>query len=271
MYINMYRQLYMFNFKKEGRMKMKIIQTENYQSMSKLASQHVINTIKQLNKPVLGLATGSTPEGLYQHLIKAYRMHQISFANVSTFNLDEYVGLHKEDKNSYHYYMQKFLFNHVDIPYKNIHLPNGIAKDLSVECTSYEDRIQQAGGIHIQVLGIGRNGHIGFNEPGTSFESQTHVVDLDESTRNANARFFDSIDEVPNQAITMGIQSIMRAKEILLLVSGSEKAEALEKLVNGNVSEEFPASILQTHQNVKIIADKAALQDISYHHFSETM
>ncbi|MFS0749012.1 glucosamine-6-phosphate deaminase [Oceanobacillus sp. 1P07AA] len=250
---------------------MKIIQTKNYQSMSKLASQYVINTLKQIDKPVLGLATGSTPEGLYQHLIKAYQTHQISFANVSTFNLDEYVGLDKEDKNSYHYYMHKFLFNHVDVPSRNIHLPNGIANDLNVECTSYENRIQSVGGIHIQILGIGKNGHIGFNEPGTSFESRTHVVDLDESTRRANARFFDSFDEVPNQAITMGIQSIMQAKEILLLVSGSEKAEALEKLVNGKVNEDFPASILQTHQNVKIIADKAALENISYRYVSETM
>ncbi len=271
MYINMYRQLYMFILKKEGRMKMKIIQTENYQLMSKLASQHVINTIKQINKPVIGLATGSTPEGLYQHLIKAYHNHEISFTNVSTFNLDEYVGLHKENTNSYHYYMQKFLFNHVDIPSKNIHLPNGMANDLTNECTSYENQIQQAGGIHIQILGIGRNGHIGFNEPGTSFESQTHVIDLDESTRKANARFFDSFDNVPKQAITMGIKSIMRSKEILLLVSGSEKADALEKLVNGEVNEDFPASILQTHQNVKIIADKAALRNISCNYVSETM
>lgn len=255
--------------KKEGRSNMKIIQTKNYQSMSKLACQHLVNTIKQHNNPVLGLATGSTPEGLYQHLIDAYNSHTVSFANVSSFNLDEYVGLSKEDPNSYHYYMSKHLFNHVDIPEKNVHLPNGVADDLAVECQEYENRVQQAGGINIQILGIGQNGHIGFNEPGTSFQSHTHVVELDESTRKANARFFDSFEAVPRQAITMGIKTIMQADEILLLVSGDKKAEALEQLVSGEVSEDFPASILQTHQNVKVIADKDALKKVSHQDISE--
>lgn len=242
---------------------MNIIQAENYQQMSELAAKKLIEQINSKSDSVLGLATGSTPEGLYEEIIKAHKEGNVSFKDVTTFNLDEYVGLSKDNDQSYYYYMHKLLFDHIDLKDNQANLPNGDAEDLQEECSRYEASIQQAGGIDIQILGIGLNGHIGFNEPGTPFSIQTHIVDLDASTRNANARFFDSIDEVPLQAITMGIDSIMQTKQIILLVSGSKKAEALEKLVNGYVTEDFPASILQKHPNVTIIADREALAELS--------
>ncbi|MBP1971181.1 glucosamine-6-phosphate deaminase [Virgibacillus natechei] len=239
---------------------MEIISVNSYEEMSEKTCSMVLNKIKHLQNPVLGLATGSTPEGLYHRIID--EADDVSFRHVSTFNLDEYVGLNKEDPNSYQYYMNDKLFKHIDIPDENAHLPNGVAVDLEKECHDYERFIREAGHVDIQILGLGLNGHIGFNEPGTSFSSRTHVVDLDESTRNANARFFGSIDEVPTKAITMGIETIMESKEILLLVSGEAKAEALARLVNGEVTESFPASILQQHEHVTIIADEAALSKL---------
>ncbi|MBU5267165.1 glucosamine-6-phosphate deaminase [Virgibacillus proomii] len=237
---------------------MEIIKVRNYEEMSKRVGEIVIDTIKQLDKPVLGLATGSTPEGLYQYLIEKHKNSEVSFKHVTTFNLDEYVGLEKDDINSYNYYMNEKLFKHLDIPREQTHLPDGNALDLNEEALEYEARIKNAGNIDLQILGLGLNGHIGFNEPGTSFTSRTHIVQLDESTRQANARFFISIDEVPTQAITAGIETIIESKQIVMLVSGENKAEALARLVNGEVSEDFPASILQKHDNVKIIADGAA-------------
>ncbi|WP_249869244.1 glucosamine-6-phosphate deaminase [Oceanobacillus saliphilus] len=238
---------------------MEIIKVKDYDEMSEKACSYIVEKIKELQEPVLGLATGSTPEGLYDRLIQQNKEQNVSFKNVSTFNLDEYVGLGNDDPNSYHYYMNEKLFKHIDIDKNNVNLPNGVAKDLDKECQDYEKKIIDAKKVDVQVLGIGINGHIGFNEPGTAFTSRTHVVDLDESTREANARFFASLEEVPKKAITMGIDSIMQSKEILLLVSGSSKSEALDRLLNGEVSEEFPASILQKHSNVMIIADEAAL------------
>lgn len=237
---------------------MEIIKVRNYEEMSERAGEIVIDTIKQLNQPVLGLATGSTPEGLYQYLIEKHKNREVSFKHVTTFNLDEYVGLEKDDINSYNYYMNEKLFKHLDIPREQTHLPDGNALDLNEEASEYEARIKNAGNIDLQILGLGLNGHIGFNEPGTPFTSRTHIVQLDESTRQANARFFISIDEVPTQAITAGIETIMESKQIIMLVSGENKAEALARLVNGEVNEDFPASILQKHDNVKIIADEAA-------------
>ncbi|WP_152655441.1 glucosamine-6-phosphate deaminase [Oceanobacillus sp. CFH 90083] len=242
---------------------MNIIKAENYKDMSQLAAQKLINQVNEKPDSVLGLATGSTPEGLYKEIIQAYKEGNVSFKDVTTFNLDEYVGLTKDNNQSYHYYMHHLLFDHIDINSGQANLPNGDASDLQEECSQYDNAIQQAGGVDIQILGIGLNGHIGFNEPGTPFSIQTHIVDLDESTRQANARFFDSIDNVPFQAITMGIDSIMQSKGIILLVSGSQKAEALAKLVNGPVTEDFPASILQEHANVTIIADQDALSELS--------
>ncbi|MEF2290527.1 MULTISPECIES: glucosamine-6-phosphate deaminase [Virgibacillus] len=237
---------------------MELMKVRNYEELSERAGEMVIEKVNALEKPVLGLATGSTPEGLYEYLINQYKAEKVSFEHVVTFNLDEYVGLEKEDINSYNYYMNEKLFNHLGIPAHQTYLPNGNALDLNQEAINYEKRIKQAGNIDLQILGLGLNGHIGFNEPGTPFTSRTHIVQLDESTRQANARFFISLDEVPTQAITMGIETIMESEQIVLLVSGEGKAEALKRVVNGKVSEEFPASILQNHNNVIIIADEAA-------------
>ncbi|WP_100010403.1 glucosamine-6-phosphate deaminase [Lentibacillus sediminis] len=241
---------------------MDIIKVKDYQEMSEKACSHVINNIHRQDAPVLGLATGSTPEGLYKQLIEKYRQKKVSFEQTTTFNLDEYVGLENDDRNSYHYYMQEKLFNHIDISAEKANLPNGSAADLEQECRNYEAQIQQANGIDLQILGIGLNGHIGFNEPGVSFASRTHVVDLAASTREANARFFPSLEDVPTQAITMGIETIMESKAILLLVSGKQKTEAVARFVNGEISEGFPASVLQQHPQVTLIADEAALGEV---------
>ena len=229
--------------------------------MSEKATDILVHRIHSLEKPVLGLATGSTPEGLYQRLIEEFEQGAISFKHVTTFNLDEYVGLGQNDSNSYYQFMNEKLFRHVDIAMERIHIPNGTALDLGKECDAYEHAIEQAGGIDIQLLGIGANGHIGFNEPGTPFSSKTDIVDLEKTTIQANARFFHSIEEVPTQAVSMGIETIMNSKEILLLVSGEAKADAMAKLLAGEVSEDFPASILNNHANVTVIVDEAALAD----------
>ncbi|UFT98563.1 glucosamine-6-phosphate deaminase [Radiobacillus kanasensis] len=241
---------------------MQITEVKNYDEMSKKASEIIMKRIQDLPKPVLGLATGSTPEGMYKELVQVYVDGKISFSNTTTYNLDEYIGLPREDKNSYRFYMNDRLFSHVDISKEQTNVPNGMAKDLKEECNDYEESIKKSGGIDVQVLGIGVNGHIGFNEPGTSFQTATHVVNLAPSTIQANARFFESEKDVPKQAITMGIQSIMKSKEILLLISGAKKADAVYQLLHGEVSEVFPASILQQHPNVHLIADEAALSKV---------
>lgn len=241
---------------------MKIIRVKDYEEMSEKASSCIIDRIKNLSSPVLGLATGSTPEGLYKHLIKKYYQEKVSFIHVTTFNLDEYIGLENTDRNSYHYYMNEKLFKHIDIPEGNTNVPNGMARDLEKESHDYEELIRNHNYIDVQILGLGENGHIGFNEPGTPFVSRTHTVTLQESTRVANARFFASMDDVPKKAITMGIDTIMESKEIILLVSGEKKAEALARLFNDGVSEDFPASILKKHNNVILIADELALKKL---------
>lgn len=241
---------------------MKIIEVNNYEEMSQKACEAIIEKVETLANPVLGLATGSTPEQLYDLLSKENKQAGVSFGHVTTFNLDEYVGLAPNDSNSYRYYMNKKLFNRIDIPDAQTHIPDGTAPDLIKECERYESLIRNAEEIDCQVLGLGLNGHIGFNEPGTPFASETHIVELAQSTREANARFFASSEEVPQQAITMGIQTIMKSKEIILLVSGESKAATLERLLYGEIAEDFPASILQKHNNVKIIADESALKNI---------
>ncbi|KZN95434.1 glucosamine-6-phosphate deaminase [Aeribacillus pallidus] len=242
---------------------MEIIKVKDYEEMSEKAANIVIEHMKSLKRPVIGFATGSTPIGLYNCLVKKYQQKEVSFKHATTFNLDEYVGLPKENKNSYHYYMHENLFQHIDIQPENVHIPNGMAEDLEQECMTY-DRLISKNKIDIQILGLGLNGHIGFNEPGTSFKSRTHIVKLDQSTRKANARFFQSIDEVPTKAITMGIETIMESKKILLLVSGKEKSDALARLLgNSDISEEFPASILRQHNDVTVIADEEALKKIN--------
>ncbi|TMN21364.1 glucosamine-6-phosphate deaminase [Lentibacillus cibarius] len=241
---------------------MEIIRVNSYEEMSKTACKQIVNQLRQSDRSVLGLATGSTPEGLYQQLIDQYKEGNVSFQHVTTFNLDEYVGLAADDPNSYRYYMNEKLFRHIDLPDNKAFLPRGDVDDPEKECQDYEALIKDAGHVDLQVLGLGLNGHIGFNEPGTSFGSRTHMVTLDESTRQANARFFPTLDDVPKKAITMGIDTIMESKKIVLLVSGEKKADAVNQLVNGEVTEEFPASILQKHPNAVLIADEGALSKL---------
>ncbi|KAB8137809.1 glucosamine-6-phosphate deaminase [Gracilibacillus oryzae] len=238
---------------------MKIMKAKNYSNMSKIAKEIIADTINGKSDATLGLATGSTPIGLYKGLINLYNEKQLSFQNVTTFNLDEYVGLTPSNPNSYHYFMNEQLFQHIDIKEANIHIPNGMAPDLQEECDHYEQSIKNAGGIDLQILGIGENGHIGFNEPGTSFAERTHIITLDQSTREANARFFETIDQVPTKAITAGIETIMQSKQILLLVSGEAKKEAYNQLLEGEITEEFPASVLHQHENCVVIVDKGTV------------
>jgi glucosamine-6-phosphate deaminase len=240
----------------------KLIRTENYQEMSVAAGKIIVNKIRSNPSLTLGLATGSTPKGVYNYLIQDHKANRTSYQQVKSINLDEYIGLKAQDPNSYHYFMSQNLFNHIDINENHTHIPNGAVSDLEQECLRYELLLKELGGVDLQILGIGQNGHIGFNEPGTPFSSRTHIVTLAQNTREANSRFFHSLEEVPTHAITMGIASILDSKEILLLVSGEKKAEALLKFMNGEISEDFPASGLKHHQNVTVIADRDALKYI---------
>jgi glucosamine-6-phosphate deaminase len=206
---------------------------------------------------VLGLATGSTPIGLYRKLIEKYQEGVLSFEKITTFNLDEYCGLTPDHPQSYHYFMHNNLFDHIDMKPENINIPRGIGAEPEELCREYNEKLKTAL-IDLQVLGIGNNGHIGFNEPGTPFDQETFVIELTEDTREANKRFFNSIDEVPRYAITMGIRNIMAAKKILLLASGVQKAPAIRQLIYGAVSEEFPASVLKLHPDVTVILDREA-------------
>ncbi|WP_062049468.1 glucosamine-6-phosphate deaminase [Bacillus sp. JCM 19034] len=232
---------------------MKIVRVNNYEDMSFYAYDLIKIKLLELDQPVLGLATGSTPKRLYELLEEAYQRREISFSNVTTFNLDEYIGLSPDDQNSYHQYMYEHLFKHIDIPENQFHIPHGHTNNPQKECERYEQLIQKNDGIDMQLLGLGENGHIGFNEPGTAFTTRTHVVDLKPSTRKANSRFFKHEDDVPTQAITMGIETIMESKEILLLASGEKKKDAIERLLNGEITEDFPASVLHKHQNVTVV------------------
>ena len=241
---------------------MKIYMTEDYQTMSRKAANILSAQIILKPNSVLGLATGSTPIGMYKQLVIWYEKGDLDFAQIKTVNLDEYVGLEHTHEQSYRYFMQNNLFDHVNINPANTNVPDGLVADPQAECDWYNQVIRKLGGIDIQVLGMGHNGHIGFNEPGNAFELETHVVDLSERTIQANARFFASADEVPRQAMTMGIKSIMMAKKILMLVSGEDKAEAVWKAFAGPVTPQVPASILQLHPYVTLVGDKAALSKL---------
>lgn len=237
---------------------MRVIITVDYDEMSKRAAEIVKKQIKEKPNSVLGLATGSTPLGMYKYLIEMYKKGEIDFSNVVTFNLDEYVGLSPDHPQSYHYFMYENFFNHVNIKKENIHIPNGVAEDLEEECERYEKEIEKAGGIDLQILGIGVNGHIGFNEPDESIDTKTHVVTLTEDTINANKRFFKNADEVPRKAITMGLGSIMKARKIVLLASGKSKARAIKETIKGKLTTKVPATVLALHPGVTIIIDKEA-------------
>ena len=238
---------------------MVLYQAKDYKDMSRKAA--IIISAQVIMKPnaVLGLATGSTPVGAYEQLVEWYNKGDIDFSQVTSVNLDEYKGLTGDNDQSYRYFMNKNLFDHVNIDKNRTYVPTGLEENSDKACADYNEIIRSVGGIDIQLLGIGGNGHIGFNEPGEAFEKETHCVDLTESTIKANARFFESMDEVPKQAYTMGIKSIMAAKKILLVATGSAKADALYKSLYGPITPNVPASILQLHQDVTVVADEDAL------------
>ncbi len=241
---------------------MVIYNAKDYNDMSRKAAN--IISAQVIIKPdcVLGLATGSTPEGTYKQLVEWYKKGDLDFSKVKAVNLDEYKGLSKDNDQSYAYFMRKHLFDHVNIDLNNTFIPNGLEADSKKECARYNEVIKSLGGVDLQLLGIGGNGHIGFNEPGEAFEKETHCVKLTDDTIKANSRFFASLDLVPKFAYSMGIKNIMQAKSILLVASGKSKAEALYKAIYGEIVPSVPASILQLHNNVTIVADDDALSII---------
>ncbi len=237
---------------------MNVVVTDNYDEMSKTAAAVIADQLKAKPESVLGLATGTTPIGLYAELVRACDAGEISFAQAQSFNLDEYRGLPGTHDQSYRYFMQQNLFDHVDIDVSKTHVPDGAMDDAEAACAAYEDAIAEAGGVDLQLLGLGHNGHIGFNEPCDSFPVATHCVELTESTIEANSRLFDSADDVPREAYTMGIGTIMKARKILLVVSGAGKAEIVRDVVCGPVVPQVPASVLQLHPDVTVVVDKEA-------------
>ena len=239
---------------------MNIIICDDYQHMSSMAAQVFIKYLTANPRAVLGLATGSTPIGLYQNLITSYQSGEISFESVTSFNLDEYIGLHRDHPQSYYYFMHRQLLNHVNIQGQRVFIPSGTEEDYGAYCQWYEDQIAEAGGIDLQILGIGSDGHIAFNEPGTALGSRTHITELDHQTIDDNARFFDSKADVPRRAITMGVATILEAKEIILLATGQNKAQAVRDAIEGPLSSECTASALQQHPNVTFYLDSAAAE-----------
>lgn len=235
---------------------------KDYDALSQRAANIIAAQV--ISKPdcVLGLATGSSPVGTYKNLVAKYENGDLDFSQVKTANLDEYKGLPKDNDQSYYYFMHDHLFDHVNIDPANTNIPDGTCEDSEAECAHYEEVVASLGGVDLQLLGIGHNGHIGFNEPGSEFPKATHCVDLQSSTIEANKRFFASADDVPKQAYSMGIGTIMRAKKILLIVSGEDKAEAVAKSFFGPVTPEVPASILQFHPDVTVVADEAAFSKV---------
>ena len=238
---------------------MKIFVMEDYNAMSRKAASIMSAQVILNPKSVLGLATGSTPIGTYKVLAERCAKGDLDFSQVKSINLDEYVGLSPEHDQSYRYFMNTNLFDHINIDKANTNVPNGLAEDVDAECARYNQVINTLGPIDIQVLGMGHNGHIGFNEPDDHFPLETHKVDLAQSTIDANARFFASADEVPRQALTMGIKTIMQAKAVLVVVNGEGKAEIVKKAFSGPVTPQVPASILQMHPNVILVGDEEAL------------
>ena len=241
---------------------MRIYCEKDYNAMSRRAAAVIAAQVVSKPECVLGLATGSTPIGAYRQLVEWHKRGDLSFAQVRSVNLDEYVGLAPTHDQSYRYFMQHNLFDHVDIAPENTNVPNGLAQDAEEECRRYEALVASLGYADLQLLGMGRNGHIGFNEPCGEFPLITHLVDLTESTIEANARFFASADDVPKQALSMGIGTIMKARKILVVVSGEDKADAVAKAVQGPIAPEVPASILQLHPDVTIVGDEAALSGL---------
>lgn len=237
---------------------MRFISCADYTAMSRQAANLISAQVIVKPNCVLGLATGSTPIGTYKQLIEWYNKGDLSFANVRSVNLDEYKGLSGDHDQSYRYFMQNNLFNHVDIDVANTSVPNGKAEDADAECAAYDAHIRKLGGIDLQLLGMGHNGHIGFNEPADEFVGPTHVVELAQSTIDANKRFFASEADVPRQALTMGMAAILQARSVVVVVSGEDKAEIVHKAFFGPITPRVPASLLQLHPNVTVVGDEAA-------------
>lgn len=242
---------------------MRIYREKDYNTMSRQAANIISAQVILKPNCVLGLATGLTPIGIYKQLIDWYNKGDLDFSKVKTVNLDEYKGLDGKHPQSYRYFMDMNLFNHINIDKTNTNIPNGMAADDEVECARYNQLIHELGGIDLQLLGIGHNGHIGFNEPNDEFDKETHCVALKQSTIDANSKLFDSPNEVPRYAYTIGIQNIMRAKIIVIVASGEDKAEIIKKAFTGPITPEVPASILQLHENVILVADEAALSKMN--------
>ena len=240
-----------------------IYEAKDYKDMSRKAANIISAQIIMKPNCVLGLATGSTPIGTYDQLVEWYHKGDLDFSKVTSVNLDEYRGLEKSNDQSYDYFMHEHLFDKVNIHPENVNLPDGMAEDAEKECKRYEELIRSLGGVDLQLLGLGHNGHIGFNEPGAAFEKETHCVNLTERTIEANKRFFASADDVPKQAFTMGIKTIMQAKKILVIASGEDKAEILKEAFFGPVTPAVPASILQLHNNVIVVGDQAVLSKLT--------
>ncbi len=251
---------------------MEVIIKKNYEAISEEAARVVKERLLEKPDLVLGLATGSTPLGLYKELVRMHREEGLSFKKVRTFNLDEYYGLSPDHPQSYHYFMNANLFSQIDIDLANTHIPDGLAKNVGKYCLEYEEKIEKCGGIDLQILGIGRDGHIGFNEPGSSLASRTRIKTLEEQTVKDNSRFFKSIDEVPRYAITTGVGTVMDSKEIILLASGKNKAGIIAKAIEGPVTSQITASILQVHPQVIAILDEEATSSLKrkdYYKFVE--
>ncbi len=237
---------------------MKLIIAKNYEELSKVAANEMADVVKNNPSAILGLATGGSPIGMYKELIRMNKEGEIDFSKVTTVNLDEYVGLSGEHPQSYRYFMNDNLFNHINIDKKNTYVPNGLAENIEEECKNYDNKIAELGGTDVQLLGIGNNGHIAFNEPDENLVSGTHLTNLTQDTIEANARFFDSIDEVPKTALTMGLGGIMKSRKIIVIASGESKAEAVKEMVSGKISTKMPASMLQMHRDVTVIIDEDA-------------
>lgn len=248
---------------------MEVIVKDTYGEMSKLAAQMIADVIKNKPNAVIGLATGSTPVGTYQELARLHKEEGLDFSQVVTFNLDEYVGLPPEHDQSYRYFMNQNLFDHINIKKENTHVPDGMAKDLKTFCAEYERRIKEVGGIDIQVLGIGGNGHIAFNEPVSSLGSRTRVKTLTEETIQDNSRFFEKIEDVPRYAITMGIGTILESKQLILLANKANKADAVAKAIEGPITAMVPASVIQLHSQVTVIVEKEAASQLTQKYPSE--
>ncbi|SDX19320.1 glucosamine-6-phosphate deaminase [Paenibacillus sp. CF384] len=236
---------------------MELKRFDDISELDRYAAQIFADTIKHNPHATLGLATGSTPIGIYGKMIEMYNNGEVSFKDATTFNLDEYVGLSPNHEQSYAQFMKHHLFDHIDLPKQQAHLPSGMVSDLNAECLSY-DRMLSEQPIDVQLLGLGHNGHIGFNEPDQELHGGTHVVELEEATRAANARFFDTPDEVPTKAITMGVGSILKADSIVLVVKGADKANIVKQALHGPITTEVPASLLQTHKKVIVLVDREA-------------